>query len=128
MAPTRVYKPPITHTVRIAVELGSWPATRPGVLRMPMPSVLPTMTARPKPTPRMRIRPRDGEEVAVWFNIRPALLGLERDQHHVDCAANLARGVARSERFEFDIAGLPAIHHRLAVGGVLDLAARQVDD
>ena len=33
---------------------GSWAATRPGVRRMPTPIVLPTMTARPKPTPRMR--------------------------------------------------------------------------
>src|SRR5262245_49584460 len=37
----------------------SGPATRPGVRRMPMPSVLPTMTARPKPTPSMRMRPPD---------------------------------------------------------------------
>src|SRR5437016_5447249 len=32
---------------------------------MPIPSVLPTMTARPKPTPRMRIRPRGVDGVAV---------------------------------------------------------------
>src|SRR5215510_13277127 len=43
----------------MVVREGSGPATRPGVRRMPMPSVLPTMTARPKPTPRMRMRPPD---------------------------------------------------------------------
>src|SRR3989442_1358609 len=33
------------------------PTGRPGARRMPMLSVLPTMTARPNPTPRIRLRP-----------------------------------------------------------------------
>src|SRR5437867_2975959 len=42
--------------MRIGPIVWSWPATRPGVARMPMPIVLPMLTATPNPTPRMRKR------------------------------------------------------------------------
>src|SRR5262245_19341622 len=84
---------------------------------MPMPSVLPTMTARPKPRPSTRRRPLGCVE-----------LRLELDSDDVDRFADVARRMTRAARFEFDVAGLPAIHHRLAIRRVLDLAARQMDD
>src|SRR6185295_15162371 len=93
----------------------TWPATRPGARRMPMPSVLPTMTARPKPTPRIRRRPRGA-----------AALRLEDNEHHIDRVADVARRMARAARFELDVSGLPSTDHRLAVRGVLDLPAREV--
>ena len=95
-----------------------------------MPSVLPTMTARPKPTPSMRRRPRG--VARRWRKVRarfPAAGSrLESDQHHVDRLADVTRRMARPARLELHVAGLPPIHHRLAVRGVLDLAAGQVDD
>src|SRR3954447_21973576 len=105
----------------IVVELESWPATRPGALRMPIPSVLPTMTASPKPTPRMRMRPRDvaGAAVTVMANVC-RLLRLQRDEHDVNGRTDVSRRMARANRFELDIAALPAVHDRLAVSGVLD--------
>src|SRR5512144_2027369 len=106
------------------VTFGSWPATRPGVRKMPIPSVLPTITARPKPTPRMRIRPRGADDVTLWFSIVwiRSLIRVERHEHDVDRTADISGGMARPALFEFDVAVLPAIHHRLAVRRVLDFA------
>src|SRR4051812_35398699 len=54
------------HTARIAPTDCSGPATRPGARRIPTPIVLPMLTARPKPTPRIRrSRPREGSAVVV---------------------------------------------------------------
>src|ERR1041385_8143301 len=117
MADTSVYRPPTIQTRSTAVTLGSCPATRPGVLRMPIPSVLPTITARPKPRPRTRRRPVVGVE-----------LRLEDNKENVDRVTDIASRVARSLRLELDVARLPSVDDRLAVGGVLDLAARQVHD
>src|SRR5262245_46588989 len=91
--------------------------TRAGARRMPMPSVLPTMTARPKPTPRIRLRFEVGK-------------GLRLDGHEkdVDGLADIARRVARAARFELDITARPPIHSRLAIRRVFDLATRQMDD
>src|SRR5437660_4427775 len=105
------------QTARIAAGVPSWPATRPGVLRMPIPSEAPTMTASPKPTPRMRRSPDRAPLVMSSFH---------DDQHDVDRLADVASRVARAARLELDIAGLPSIHDRLAVRGVLEFAARQV--
>src|SRR5437762_2424654 len=116
----------------MAERLAIWAATNPGVRRMPIPSVLPTMTARPKLTPRMRRRP--GLAVvtpAVWprmFVIGAKSLGLERHQDDVDRLSDVARRVARAARFELDVARLPAIHPRVPVRGVLDGAPRQMDN
>src|SRR5262245_23890499 len=93
------------------------PATSPGVRRIPMPSVAPTITARPKPKPRTRRRPRV-----------EARSGLESDKYHVDGTADIARGVAGAKGFEFDVAALPAIDDGLAVGSVFNLSSRQVHD
>src|SRR4051794_31825885 len=97
---------------------------------MPIPSVLPTMTARPNPTPRMRMSPLDAERAAVWFSIAGygRLLRLERDEHHVDGAADVARRVAAAERLELGVAAHPAVHDGPALRGVLDRTARQVHD
>src|SRR4029453_6507759 len=103
-----VYRPPTTHTRRTAAGDGSWPATSPGVRRMPIPSVLPTMTARPKPRPSTRRRPPGA--AGLW---------LEGNKDDVNGTANVSRRVARSASLELDIAGLPAVDDRLAVGGVL---------
>src|SRR5262245_5922823 len=111
------------------VRSGSWPATRPGVRRMPMPIVLPTITARPKPTPRMRIRPLDagGREVCASMMLQVRRLArLQRDEDHVDRAADVSRRMARAERLELDVAARPAIHYGLAIRRVLDLAAGEM--
>src|SRR5262247_4120457 len=78
---------------------------------MPMPSVLPTMTARPKPKPRIRLR---------------ALL--EGDKEHIDGLADVAGRVARAARFELDVAARPSIDLRCTARGVLDGSAREVND
>src|SRR6185295_6178093 len=55
----------------------SWAATSPGVRRMPMPRVLPTITARPKATPRMRSRPPAGA-ARRGSAVGPAVISLGR--------------------------------------------------
>src|SRR5437870_1510852 len=82
-----------------------------------MPSVLPTMTARPKPSPSTRRRPPGAEE-----------LRLESDKDDVDWLADVTRRVTRAARFEFHIAGLPSVHDRPAVRRVLYLATGEVHD
>src|SRR5882724_10225496 len=58
--PSRAYSPPITQTARKIQVVGRYFAISPGVRRIPAPMVLPMMTARPKPTPKMRSRvPRE---------------------------------------------------------------------
>src|SRR6266571_8727039 len=101
----------------------SWPATRPGVRRIPMPSVLPTITARPKPTPRMRSRPAGRPVVALKIRSR-----LQRHEHHGDGASGVARGVARPSPLELHVPGFPVVHLRGALRGVLDGSAGEMDD
>src|SRR3981081_2129954 len=117
--PSSVYRPPTTHTVTIAGGVASWPATRPGVRRMPIPSVLPTMTARPNPRPRMRRRlPGKGY----------GLLRLERDQEDVHRRSEVPRTGTGRAAFALDIHTFPAIPRRRAVRRVFDGAAGQMDD
>src|SRR5262245_59184054 len=120
------------HTRRTVDGLESWPATRPGVRRMPMPSVLPTMTARPKPRPSTRRRPVPPKLVRVLPSVGgppgTVELRLEDDKDGVDRVADVTGGVAGSARLELDVAGLPPVHDRLTVRGVLDLATGQVHD
>src|SRR5437867_9011211 len=110
-APSSVYRPPASQSARMMEGLDTCAATRPGARRMPMPSVLPTMTARPNANPRTRLR--------LW---------LEGDEDRIDGLTEVARRVARADRLELDVARLPSVHDRLAVGGVLDLAAREMHD
>ena len=83
---------------------------------MPTPSVLPTMTARPKPSPSTRRRP------AGCVGLR-----VEGNEDHFDRVADIGAEWLDRE-LEFHIAGLPPIHDGLAVRRVLDIAARQMDD
>src|SRR6185437_13132723 len=85
-----VYTPPASQTMRTMDGVGSWPATRPGVRRMPTPSVLPTITARPKPRPSTRRRWRGA-------------LRLEGNEHHVDRVTDVARRMAGAARLELDV-------------------------
>src|SRR5712692_1090989 len=98
----------------MAGRLAIWAATNPGVRRMPIPSVLPTMTARPKLMPRMRRRP--GLAVFTWRPRCDTVPGcvappsrLERDQHDVDCLSHVPRRMARAARFQLDVTRLPVI-------------------
>src|SRR4026207_1259975 len=74
LAPSRVYIPPAIHRRRIANGDWNCSAIRPGVRRIPTPMVPPTLTARPKPSPRTRRSWPDlsdailfGESSALWF-------------------------------------------------------------
>ena len=67
-------------------------------------------------------------EDAAKSRRRATALRLEGDKDDVDRVTDVARRMARAERFELDVARLPAIHDGLAVRGVLDFAARQVHD
>src|SRR5947207_10644930 len=101
---------------------------------MPIPMVLPTMTARPKPTPRRRMRP-DGGVVGnklcefcelCGFCVTVAsdyLVRFEGDQHDVDSRAEVPCRVARADLFELHIAALPAVDGGTAVRRLFDLAA-----
>src|SRR5262245_39499599 len=99
---------------------------------MPMPSVLPTMTARPKPRPSTRRRPVPPKLVRVLASEGgppgAVELRLEGDKDDVDRVADVTSGVAGSARLELDVAGLPPVDDRPAVRGVLDLATGQVHD
>src|SRR6185436_13857367 len=107
-------------------------ATRPGVRRIPMPSVLPTMTASPKPRPSTRRRPVPPKLVRVIPSEGgppgAVELRLEGAKDDVDRVADVTSGVAGSARLELHVAGLPPVHDRLAVRSVLDLATGQVHD
>src|SRR5437588_2999481 len=66
LAPSSVYMPPATHNKTIANGACSCSATRPGVRRIPTPTVPPILTARPKPTPKTRrSRPDVSDTIAV---------------------------------------------------------------
>src|SRR3954470_20702937 len=84
---------------------------------MPMPRVLPTMTARPKPRPSTRRRPAGA-----------AALRLEGDKDDIDRMTDVASRMARAAGLELDVAGLPSIDDGFAVRRVLDLTAGQVHD
>src|SRR4051794_10980193 len=98
----------------MVVGLDSCPATSPGALRMPIPSVLPTMTARPKPTPRIRMRPCEEGGAAVTVIARQPLVRLQRDEDHVDSRTGVSRRMTRADRFELDITRFPPVDDRLA--------------
>src|SRR5689334_2374979 len=85
---------------------------------MPMPSVLPTITARPKPRPSTRRRPPP-DRAALW---------LESNKDDVDRLVDVAGRVTGAARLELDVARPPSVHDGLAVRRVLDFAARQVHD
>src|SRR5436190_20593807 len=102
---------------------------------MPMPMVLPTMTARPKPTPRIRIRPdlEGGMAVAAvspeWWAIDWRVLTarcrpFQRDEPDIDGAAEVSRRMARADLFELHVAALPAGAPSLALRRGFHLAPR----
>src|SRR4030095_13211369 len=55
-APRNAYKPPINQTIKNNQTFGSCVAMFPGARKMAAPMVLPMITERPKPTPRILSR------------------------------------------------------------------------
>jgi hypothetical protein len=75
-APLRssVYTPPTSQIAEVSPAVPMYPATSPGVRRMPPPMVAPTPTAIPKPTPSIRSsrpprRPASEMYAAVAINV-----------------------------------------------------------